>query len=485
MEPRGPPGRSDLVLSSSDQNESSRTTRLDLRGTEQVGKDVVIGLGGGLTQGDTEVLGIGPINDIDLTNFVNSDVTAYVNSPHLEARAFWNHTTAPFGLNAASIGQSLLAGTAALDVVDGDVQGVVKFETGKGIEHDLRAGVEYRYKGVDWTYIGNFHSENHESITAQDSVKLGRYVGLVANARVDYDPYLERFIGSPHGTLLVHPTKRSTIRGIVGTAFRTPTFLEEYLNLSQQLPVAGASFVEPPLPSNAALRVQPESVFSTELGYLNQDSDYFTIDTSLFYNRVSNLTQLEPLQAVTVTSIQNGQAEPSAATGLYPAFVGGFDNQCQAYNVYGAELGARVFPTEGLDLYANYTFNDVVQDNSGCSAAQLALLVNDSRTSAHKLNTGVQLRTKIGIDGSVDFHFVSPETWAEQVTEVAQQRIAYQSFQIPAYTLLNARLGYRFLKSDRAELSVVGFNILGVEQREHPFGQLIGRRVMGIFTYKF
>src|SRR5208283_3829188 len=128
-----PDGRSDLVLSSSDQNESSRTTRLDLRGTEQVGKDVVIGLGGGLTQGDTEVLGIGPINDIDLTNFVNSDVTAYVNSPHLEARAFWNHTTAPFGLNAASIGQSLLTGTAALDVVDGDVQGGVKFETGKGI----------------------------------------------------------------------------------------------------------------------------------------------------------------------------------------------------------------------------------------------------------------------------------------------------------------------------------------------------------------
>ena len=254
VEPRGTPRPERPRPLASDQNESSRTTRLDLRGTEQVGKDVVIGLGGGLTQGDTEVLGIGPINDIDLTNFVNSDVTAYVNSPHLEARAFWNRTTAPFGLNAASIGQSLLAGTAALDVVDGDVQGVVKFETGKGIEHDLRAGVEYRYKGVDWTYIGNFHSENHESITAQDSVKLGRYVGLVANARVDYDPYLERFIGSPHGTLLVHPTKRSTIRGIVGTAFRTPTFLEEYLNLSQQLPVAGASFVEPPLPSNAALR---------------------------------------------------------------------------------------------------------------------------------------------------------------------------------------------------------------------------------------
>jgi len=479
-----PPGRSDLVLSSTNQNQSAQTTRLDLRGTEQLGKDVVIGLGGGLTQGDTELLGIGPLNDIDINSFTNSDVTAYFNSPHLEARAFWNRTYASFGLNAASVGQSLLPGTANLNVIDGDIQGVVKFETGKGIEHDLRAGVEYRYKSVDWTYISNFESENHESLTAQDSVKLGRYLGLVGNARVDYDPYLERFIGSPHGTVLVHPTKRSTVRGIVGTAFRTPTLLEEYLGLSQQLPDAGASFVQSPLPSNAALRVQPERVFSTEVGYLNQDSDYFTLDTAFFYNRVSDLTQLEPVQGVTVTSIQNGQASPSPATGLYPALVGGFDNQCQAYNVYGAELGARVYPTEGLDLYANYTFNDVVQDNSGCSVAQTALLVTDSRTSAHKLNTGIQVRTRLGIDGSIDFHYVSPQTWAEQVTEVAQQRIAYQSFQLSAYTLLNARVGYRFLKN-RAEVSVVGFNVLGIEQREHPFGQLIGRRVMGIVSYKF
>jgi outer membrane receptor for ferrienterochelin and colicin len=479
-----PNGRSDLTLTSSDQNQSARTTRLDLRATEQLGKDVVVGLGGGLTQGDIEILGVGPLNDIDLTGLQQSDVTAYLNSPHLEARAFWNRTYTTFGLNAVTLGQSTLPGSADLNVVDGDVQGVDKFETGKGIEHELRGGVEYRYKSVDWTYIGNFRSENHESLTGQDAVKLGRYLGLVANGRVDYDPYLERFIGSPHGTVLVHPTKRSTIRGIVGTAFRTPNFLEEYLNLSQQLPDAGAAFVQSPIPANTSQRVQPERVFSTEVGYLNQDSDFFTIDTALFYNRVSQLTQLEPVHAVTVSSIQEGQAAPSPVTGLYPALVGGFDNQCQAYNVYGAELGARVYPTEGLDVYANYTFNDIVQDNSGCSAAQLALLVADSRTSEHKFNVGVQVRTKPGIDGSVDFHYVSPQTWAEQVTEIQQQRIAYQQFQVDAYTLLNARLGYRFFK-DRAEISAVGFNILGVEHREHPFGQLIGRRVMGMFAYKF
>ncbi len=480
-----PAGRSDLVLSSTDQNQSSRTTRLDLRATEQLGRDVTVGLGGGLTQGSTEVLGLGPLNDIDINNFVNSDVTAYFNSPHLEARAFWNRTTATFGLNAATIGQSLLPGSADLEVVDGDVQGVFKFETGKGIVHDLRVGVEYRYKGVDWTYIGSPRSENHESLTAQDSVKFGKYVGVVANARVDYDPYLDRFIASPHGTVLVHPSPRSTVRGIIGTAFRTPTFLESYLNISQQVPFAGGSFVEAPLPANTALRVQPENVLSAEVGYLNQESEYVTLDTALFYNHVSNLTELQPLRGVTVANIQQGLAQPSTATGLYPVLVGGFDNQCQVYDVYGAELGARAFPREGLDVYANYTFNDVVQNNSGCTVAQSALLASDARTSAHKLNLGVQVRTKPGFDGSVDFHYVSPQTWSEQVTDLAQQRIVYQSFHVDAYTLLNARLGFRFLAGDRAEVSVVGFNILGVQQREHPFGQLIGRRVMGLFSYRF
>src|SRR6185312_7325306 len=118
---------------------------------------------------------------------------------------------------------------------------------------------------------------------------------------------------------------------------------------------------------------------------------------------------------------------------------------------------------------------------SACSAEQLALTVPDSRTSAHKLNAGIQLRSilKLPIDGSVDFSYVSPQTWAEQVTNIALQRIESEQFHIDAYTLLNARLGYRFLKN-QAEISGVAFNLLNDEHREHPFGQMIGQRFMGM-----
>jgi outer membrane receptor protein involved in Fe transport len=487
-----PDGRKDLVLGSSDQNMSSRTTRFDLRGTEQLGKNAVLGLGGGLAQGDSEILGIGPLNDVDLTGFQATDLTAFLNSPNFETRVFWKTFRTPFSLNANPIGQSLLPGNIAENVVDAEAQYIGKFETGKGIAHDLHIGLNYRFKEVDWTYLVGQEEENHGGFLAHDAVKLGQYVGLVGDVRVDYVPYLARVVPSPRGSILVHPSKKSTLRGTVATAFRTPTFLESYLDLQNQLPVAGASLAaQEEKTYDPTFKVQPEQIFTTELGYMNQDSDYFALDTALFWNHVRDLIELAPLTPVSVSNIEQGLTSANPGSGTYPIFLGGFDNQCQSYNLYGAELGARVFPVEGLDLYANYTFNKLQQDNSNCTVSQLALFtvngqpVTDQRTSEHKVNAGVQLRTKFGFDGSVDFHYVSPQTWAEQVTSVQAQDIRYQAFGVDAYTLLNARLGFRFLAKDRAELSVVGFNLLGIEHREHPFGQLIGRRVMGYFTYRF
>jgi iron complex outermembrane receptor protein len=64
----------------------------------------------------------------------------------------------------------------------------------------------------------------------------------------------------------------------------------------------------------------------------------------------------------------------------------------------------------------------------------------------------------------------------------------FQRLGIPAYTLLNARIGFRFL-DDHAEVSATVFNALaGITSDEspqmHPFGNRIGRRFMGFFTYQ-
>jgi outer membrane receptor protein involved in Fe transport len=108
----------------------------------------------------------------------------------------------------------------------------------------------------------------------------------------------------------------------------------------------------------------------------------------------------------------------------------------------------------------------------------------DQRTSRHKVNAGVQLRTKIGFNGEVSFYYQSPELWSEQVATLSG--IVYQQFPLPAYTLLNGRVGWRFYK-DKIEISASVYNalagVLSPPPQMHPFGNQIGRRFMGFFSY--
>lgn len=482
-----PNGRADVRLGVSDQVESARTVRIDVRGNQKLGKETNIYLGGGLVQGNLEVLGLGALNDLMLPNLAATDLTGGLSSKYVELRTFWNRFRSDSVLNVAYEGQSLLPSRAEQNIVDNEIQLKAGFDVSPTIRNELRAGGSYRFKDVNWTFLDKRRTEHHFGIFFHDELTLGKTVTVVGDMRLDYVPYLARFVPSPRGALLFHPTKRSTVRANVATAFRKPTFLESYLRLPVNLPVAGGtSITEGVRSEDPSFKVGPERIFNAELGYRTEDSDKIVVDVSGYYNRVSNLMQLSGARPITVGDIAAGARAFDPQAGQFPLLIGGFSNQCQLYNMVGGELSVRTFPIEGLDLYGSYTLNVVNQDESGCTAQDRVaqVITTDARTSAHKLNAGIQVRTKIGIDGSVDFHFVSAQTWAEQVTNAAAQRIEYQQFELPAYTLLNARLGYRFME-DRAELAVAGFNLAGVQHRQHPFGQLVDRRVMGLATFRF
>jgi iron complex outermembrane receptor protein len=480
-----PPGRTDLALVIDDQNTSQRSYRMNGEVTRQLGRDVTIGMQAGYTYDEIfELLAIGPINDFILHPITASDVTAFLNSRHVQLRLFWNNYAVANGNNAAYLGQTLFDGAGRLDVVDGEAQYVDQFETGSGVEHDLHVGAAYRLKRVTWTYLAQLETENHVGFFAHDEIKLGRHFAVVGDYRADYVPYLDRVVQSPRGSILFHPSQQSTVRGIVATAFRTPTFLESQLGTPVPLPVSGATLISQGAPpNNPNFRVQPEQVFTTELGYLNSESDYFTLDSAFFYNRVSNLIELANPQPYSLGDLTNPQAatQASDSTGYYPIFVGTWQNACRRYNVYGAEIGVRMFPVDGLDVYANYTLMRVNQDSNGCTGLQPQ---SDNRTSEHKVNAGVQLRTKVGIDGSLDFHYVSAQDWAEQITNLQSQQLEFQTFHLDPYTLLNASLGYRFLRN-QADIRAVAFNLLDDKHREHPFGQVVDRRLMAQLSYKF
>jgi iron complex outermembrane receptor protein len=249
-----------------------------------------------------------------------------------------------------------------------------------------------------------------------------------------------------------------------------------------QLPLPGAELLSSSKPVDQPnFILQPEQITTAEINYLNQQSDYFEAEVNAYYNRVTNLVELAVNRNETLSTREQGLGGLDPATGRYTVAFGGWDNQCDAYNVFGGELGFRVYPVEGLDLFANYALNVSKQSRpAGCDVP------DDKRTSMHKINAGVQVRTKIGFNGEITFNYQSSEVWNEQVATV-DRGIVYEQFPLPAYTLLNGKIGFRFYK-DKAEVAATVFNALGdvfgPPPQQHPFGNRIGRRVMGFLSYQ-
>jgi outer membrane receptor protein involved in Fe transport len=99
-------------------------------------------------------------------------------------------------------------------------------------------------------------------------------------------------------------------------------------------------------------------------------------------------------------------------------------------------------------------------------------------TAQHKLNVTALWRTRANFDFSMDLHVVSGVTWFEKSFDLTQTAgVLFTPYSIPAYTLLNGRVGYRWVK-DKLETGVAFYNLLGDNHREHPFGNEIGRRVL-------
>ncbi len=470
---------------------SQKSLRLNADVTRDLGKGVTVGIGAGYSHAGYEIGPYPPLTDLVFyTDTV--DATAFLTSKHFEIHAFYNTYRGQDQQDVAYIGQTSFPTEYNLNVVDVEAQ-YIDDEHAKFIDNSLHLGVGYRYKTASLGYFPQDETENWESAYVHDEFGFGKQMGarrqfaIVGDLRGDYVPYLQKLVPSPKGSVLFHPSNNSTIRGIVATAFRIPTFLEAYLGSDRQLPVSGGSLaVFSSNPSVGSPRLNAEQVVTEELGYLNQESDFFTFDSAVFHNNVNNLIELSPIHPVSVGDLSSGNplTNYNAGTNTYPLFFGGYQNQCQTYNVYGAEVGVRTNPREGLDIYANYTLMDIVADTSGCNAAQLAAYVKDQRTSAHKVNGGVQVRTNIGLDASVDVNYVSSQDWALQVQNIQTQSLQYQSFHLDPYFVVNGRIAYRFFKN-KADIGIVANNLFNAQHREYPFSQPVGQRIMGTFSYRF
>ncbi len=392
-------------------------------------------------------------------------------------RIFWNRISSQARLAAAQFGGDSLQNTFISNTVD--MEGEFAREFHLGVDHNLHLGGAYRLKTIEWDYLQSDQTEHHGALFFQDTMSVG-ILRLAASFRVDFHPLLDKPVFSPRGAIVLRPTDGSAVRASVGTAFRTQTFLESYLALPNPTPVAGIDVIalgsEPAADLIGTPRLTPERILSAEVGYRNADSEYFDIDVSAYFNRVQDLVILSQVRPFSLGDFGSGGVGYEPGTASYSLGSIHFQNDPTVFSVIGAEIGTRIFPANGVDIYANYALNRTfISDNSQ--------RLSEERTSTHKFNLGVQLRTKIGLDLNIDLHVVSRQRWLEQVFS-ATEGIAFQEFALPAYYLINARIGWRLL-DDRLDLGLVLFNLTNHKHRQHPFAQVLGIRSMFTVSYRF
>ena len=336
------------------------------------------------------------------------------------------------------------------------------FETQKILELGksqlITGGASYRYVTVKSSSMKNYETQDLFGAYLQHEFNFRNLVNSYLGARCDYHP-LTGFNLSPRGSVLLSPVSGHVFRFSAGRSFRNPTFTEAYFATDVPLNIGTISFTGDP-------NLNPEELISYEAGYY---TDLFRGmvrgNLSLFYNQISNLMRV------------------SFPYGL----MGSVAQMANAYNeeARGVEAELKVAPYYWLSEFVNYTFTDVYftgvrQDGQMVNPSEVPNFnKSDRRTPRHKINGGITVNLKHGISSTVLVHYVASTFWQPNIDRnIMNTGIGiFQLGELPAYTLVNLRVAYRFWQG-RAEASVYVFNLLHDTHKEYPkYAETIGTQV--------
>ena len=420
---------------------------------------------------DASAQGIGRLRNVEIADAFAAQSFLTVTAPFgVTLRTFWNRFRGRAGQSTVAPGAiDVVTDAFGQDVLDVELE--YSREVDLVVPNNVAVGFGYRFKSIErWEWLDADHRQHHFSAYVQDILQLADPLRVQLSFRADRHPLLDGVQLSPRGSVVFRPTEGSAVRGTVGYAFRSPTFLESYLELRNPTPVRGVTAL-----GIGNRELEPERITSFELGYTSSESDYFTLEANGYYNLVDRQILFTRVDRYTLhdDAVGRGFAGYDESAAAFPLGTLAFENEDATFRQIGGEIGVRFYPIRGLDLYANYAYHDTSPTDDGAVQGDRS---RDQRTSEHKINAGVQYRSSFGLDASVDVHWVSSQVWVEQVLDPVQG-VRFQAFELPSYTLLNARVGYRLL-DDHLDVGIAGTNLVAPEHREHPFGEPIDRRVM-------
>ena len=367
------------------------------------------------------------------------------------------------------------------NTIDAELSNVATFAT----RHVVTYGGNLRHNSFDLSIAPQSDNRTEFGIYGQDEIFLSDKFRWTLGARVDRFDYLNDLVFSPRTALLIKPRPDHTFRVSYNRAYRSPSVINNFLDvtLTEPLPLG---LISPAFGSRVYLiPIRPvgnpdlteTSLDAYEAGYSGVVGGRTVLSAAFYVNKAKNdIFFTENVdQRWTATNPPPGWT----AIPLPPALIGlirpqGFPASFTYKNFgkttqKGVELGVDTSMNQYVNFFANYSYQ-ATPEPEGFDISELNL------PPKNRFNIGTSF-TYARFLGNFSISYTDDAFWQDVLDD------RYHGT-TESYTLVNAGFGLRWL-GDQLTTSVKATNLGNQDVKQHVFGDVIKRQIVGELRVQF
>jgi iron complex outermembrane receptor protein len=366
-----------------------------------------------------------------------------------------------------------------------------------GGRHALSYGGNYRRNNFDITLAPAAKDRNEIGGYIQDEIFADRF-RFSLGARVDKFGNIEDAVFSPRLSAIFQPTADHSLRVSFNRAFRSPSTINNYLDIALVAPVnlsalspALAAFPlvvkavgsELPIGTTVQVPLREESLTAYEFAYTGVVRDRTTVGVAFYVNDMDdsiNFVTLPPnLDPYTAANPPPGWPLPPATLtllaqlGIFLPRTGFTYLNLGPTRQKGVELSIDHRFSTAVSAFANYSWQgdpQVLDDPNPYPITELAL------PPTHRFNIGGSYAGRRYL-GSLTVNYTDDAFWSDVLTP------AFHGF-TDSFTLVNGSFGVRWMNG-KITTMIKSINLFDQTIQQHVFGDLMRRSVTGEVRFEF
>ncbi len=349
-------------------------------------------------------------------------------------------------------------------------------------KHVVSYGGNLRFNRFQLSIAPNADNREEFGGYVQDEIFLSARFRWVVGGRVDHFDFLNDFVFSPRTTFMIKPSEDQTIRLSYNRAYRSPSVINNFLDLVIAQPINLGLF-SPALagqiyPLPVAIQGNPDlkeqSLDAFEIGYSGVVAKRATVSAAFYINNLKNDILFTQDRSVLYTP-QNpppGWPLPPAVIGLVPG--GSFPARFTYLNFgkstqRGLELGVNGPVTADIDAFVNYSWQGT-PDPKDFDLSELNI------PAKNRMNVGVTYSHGRYL-GDLSVNYSGSAFWQDVLDDPFHGTTK-------GYTLVNGGVGVRWSKN-KVTTSLKVVNLTNQNVQQHVFGDILKRQVVGEMRVRF